>query len=444
VAGLVRPYTKWDAHPGTLEEALVAIQEAYRQAITPPCAPTLVILDSEIQKVEAGDLQVPEYVPPTFTGIDKSQADEIAKGLVESQNPHISVGRLRTHEGVNLAVQLAELAGASVDTQATRGPMSFPQRHALTGPGADENYDYVLGLERPAAQVWISGPRLADVEGRDPTGIGFGWNLFPGARGTPGTATKKLSADAEASIPVIIEALRERMTFSTARSITERTAQHTAANLESRKASLREAVEQKRQGWGSSPISLARLYAELWPLIKDLDWCLASPSMFSSGHHADLWDHDKPYSYLSGYPAAALGYCLGASTGAALAARERNRIVINIQGDGDFNYTPGSLWTAAHHRLPMLTIMHNNRAWHMELMYLTYMAGVRGRGTDRAHIGTTFRNPHISYAKIAEGYGVRAEGPISDPEKLVAALQRGVETVQNGEPYLIDVLTQPR
>ena len=267
---------------------------------------------------------------------------------------------------------------------------------------------------------------------------------MPGRGGGRAEGAITITADAEASIPAIIEAVKNRLTASAEKSIARRTATSASANHETRLTSLRTAVEEKRQGWNASPVSLARIYAELWPLIKDLDWCLSSPSMFSGGHHVDLWDHNKPYSYLSGYSAAALGYCIGASTGAALAARERGRIVIDIQGDGDFNYTPGSLWTAAHHRLPMLMIMHNNRAWHMELMYLTYMAGVRGRGTDRAHIGTTFRDPHIEYAKIAEGYGVKAEGPISDPAELAAALQRGVKTVQNGEPYLIDVLTQPR
>ena len=88
--------------------------------------------------------------------------------------------------------------------------------------------------------------------------------------------------------------------------------------------------------------------------------------------------------------------------------------------------------------------MHNNRAWHQELMYAQYMAGVRGRGGDRAHIGTTLRDPDISYAKLGEAYGVESEGPISDPSKLMAALERGVATVKQGRPYLIDVLTQPR
>jgi thiamine pyrophosphate-dependent acetolactate synthase large subunit-like protein len=444
VAGIVRAFTKWDAHPKTIEEALPAIQEAYRQAITPPCGPTVVILDSEVQKEEAGDLRIPAYVSPEIASISSRQADQVAAGLLQADNPRISVGRLRTPEGIERAVELAELTGASVESRATSGPMSFPQRHAQAGPGASDEYDFEMGLERPGAQVSITGPKLQALDDRDIVGIRFG-RVRPPVRPEPDTSGENdLAADAEASLPLVIDAVRRRLSAANRKAITARKAAHKQANREARIAALTEALEQKRQGWNASPVSLARIYAELWSHIKDLDWCLASPSIFSSRHHVDLWDHDKPYSYLGGHPAAALGYGLGAATGAALAARGRDRIVINIQTDGDFNYTPGSLWTAAHHKLPMLTIMHNNRAWHMELMYVQYMAGVRGRGTDRAHIGTTFRDPYIDYAKLAEGYGIKSEGPISDPELLAAAFERGVAAVQNGEPYLIDVLTQPR
>jgi thiamine pyrophosphate-dependent acetolactate synthase large subunit-like protein len=139
-----------------------------------------------------------------------------------------------------------------------------------------------------------------------------------------------------------------------------------------------------------------------------------------------------------------MGYGAGACAGAALAARSRRRFVINIQTDGDLNYAPGMLWSAAHHKLPLLTIMHNNRAWHQEMMFLEFMAGVRGRGTDRAYIGSTLRDPFIDYKKMAEAYGMASEGPIENPTLLQAALRRGVDSVKRGEPYLIDVLTQPR
>ncbi|HLI85145.1 MAG TPA: thiamine pyrophosphate-binding protein [Bryobacteraceae bacterium] len=447
MGAMVRSYTKWDAQPKTLEESLAAIQRAYNEAITPPMGPTLVVLTSELQKDNAPHAQVPAYKPPQFPTIDTSQAREIAKALVEARNPRIAVGRLRTPEGVNRAVELAELVGACTSTTATTGPMSFPQRHPLCGPGADTNYDYTLGLETPAAQAAIVGPGLAKIAPqRDHDGIDFGAvngrNGF--GRGRQAPSATPIEADAEASLPLIIEQVKQQLTGDQKSRIQERSAKHAQANHEAHVSALMQAVEAKRAGWNGSPIATARIYAELWPLIMHEDWCLSSPSNFSGGHNAQLWEHNKPYSYLGGQGAGGMGYGAPASVGAGLAAKARNRIVINIQTDGDLNYAPGVLWTAVHHKLPMLTVMHNNRAWHQEFMFVEYMAGVRGRGGNRADIGTTLRDPFIDYAKMAAGYGMASEGPITDPAKLQAALKRGVAAAKRGEPYLIDVITQPR
>jgi len=446
IAGIVRPITKWDSQPKTLEESLLAIQQAYREAMTPPCGPTVVVIDTELQKEEAGDMQLPVYSPPIIAAISPDQARKIASGLVNAANPRIQVGGLRTPDGIAAAVELAELTGASVRTAATQRPMSFPQRHPQSGPGLSTTYDYTLGLETDGADVSINGPHIRTLRGRDVTDIGFGGVREPivPVRGQGPPGANDLVADAEVSIPLIIEAVERLLDAPARSSIDDRIQQHSKANHTARINELEKALESKRKGWNGSPVSLARLYADLWPLIMNEDWCLASPTVFSSRHHVQLWDHNKPYSYLGMHGAGGIGYCIGACTGAALAARERNRFVINIQCDGDINYAPGSLWTAAHHRLPMLTIMHNNRAWHQEVMYLHYMAGVRGRGTDRSHIGTTLRDPFINYAKMAEAYGMESEGPISDPEELVGAYQRGIAAVKDGRPYLIDVLTQPR
>lgn len=446
IAGIVRAITKWDSQPKTLDESLLAIQRAYREAMTPPRGPTVIVIDTELQKEEAGDLKLPVYFPPVIATISPGQAQEIARGLVNADNPRVQVGSLRTPAGIASAVELAELVGASVRTAATRRPMSFPQRHPQCGEGATSDYDFVLGLETDGAQVSINGPHIRSIADRDRTHIGFGGVrdsvVPPRGKGPPGA--NDIVADAEASIPIITAEVNRLLTNAKRNGIADRVRQHGKANHAARIEDLEKALESKRKGWDGSPVSLARLYADLWPLIMNEDWCLASPTVFSSKHHVQLWDHNKPYSYLGMHGAGGIGYCIGASAGAALAARERNRIVINIQCDGDINYAPGSLWTAAHHRLPMLTIMHNNRAWHQEVMYLHYMAGVRGRGTDRSHIGTTLRDPFIDYAKMAESYGIESEGPISEPTKLVAAYERGIAVVKAGRPYLIDVLTQPR
>jgi acetolactate synthase-1/2/3 large subunit len=448
MAGMVRSFTKWDAQPRTLEESLSAIQRAYNEAITPPCGPTMVVIDIDLQKEEARDLKVPSYIAPHIVGIDASDAREIARALLESENPRIAVGRLRTPEGVRLVVQLAELTGASTSTAATQGPMSFPQRHPLCGPGASATYDYVLGLEAPAAQVSLTGPALSTLLARDTAKIGFG-GIAPGvSRAGRGRGEaprgRMIEVDAEASLPLLIEEVRRRMTPDQQRAIQDRAGKHATANGQARVEALKSALEQKRAGWNATPIATARIYAELWPLIMNEDWILASPSGFSGSHHSQLWDHNKPYSYLGSQGAGAMGYGAPASVGAALAAKSRGQIVINIQCDGDLNYAPGVLWTAAHHELPMLTVMHNNRAWHQELMFVEYMCGVRGRGGDRGHIGTTLRNPFIDYRMMAAGYGMGGEGPITDPARLGAALKRGVASVKRGQPYLIDAITQPR
>jgi len=90
-------------------------------------------------------------------------------------------------------------------------------------------------------------------------------------------------------------------------------------------------------------------------------------------------------------------------------------------------------------------VMHNNRAYHQEVMHVQRMALRHNRGITQANIGTTLDNPNIDYAKIAQGMGLHAEGPITDPKDLGPALKRAVEIVKRGgEPALVDVVTQPR
>jgi len=461
MAAMVRSFTKWDAQPTSVLGCVEAVREAYNQAMTPPTGPALVVFDTELQKEEAAELVVPKYQPPNIPAIDTVTAREIAQALIGADNPRLAVGRFRTSVGIEHAVELAELVGASASTYATFGPMSFPQRHPLCGPGANADYDFTLGLEAGPADIGLVGAGInTQFETRDDMEVGFGGlrPVVPGS--TPGELPpdpsliprfaagadigRRFDIDAEASLPLIIEETRRLISRSQRQTAQERIQRHGAAHLAAHQKAVRRAVDDKRIGWDASPVSTARIYAELWPLIKNEDWCLASPTAFSSGHHRDLWDHNKPYSYLGGQGAAGIGYGLGASTGAALAAKQRGRFVINVQCDGDINYAPGALWTAVHHQLPMLTVMHNNRAWHQELMFLEFMAGSRGRGTDRVHIGSTLREPFIEYKKMAEAYGMASEGPISDPSQLAAALARGVASVKNGDPYLIDVITQPR
>ncbi len=139
-----------------------------------------------------------------------------------------------------------------------------------------------------------------------------------------------------------------------------------------------------------------------------------------------------------------MGYNAPASIGAALANRKHGRLTVNIQGDGDLMYAPGVLWTAAHHRIPILNILHNNGGYHAEVMQTQMMANRHNRGVVQSPLLTSLADPKIDFSRMAQGLGLYAEGPIADPKDLGPAIRRAIAAVKRGEPALVDVVAQGR
>jgi thiamine pyrophosphate-dependent acetolactate synthase large subunit-like protein len=249
-----------------------------------------------------------------------------------------------------------------------------------------------------------------------------------------------IAADAEATLPSLIEACKRLITPDRKRAMEERGKKLAEEHKRNRDRDFAEAAT----GWDASPVSTARLSAEIWNQIRKEDWSFVSDTTFISWWPLRLWDFDKPYHFIGGHGAYGIGYGAPAAVGAALANKKHGRLTVNIQCDGDLNYAPGVLWTAAHHRIPLLSVMHNNRGYHQEHMFLQDMASRAGRGPENAGIGVTLDDPNINYATMAKAYGMYSSGPIENPNDLGPALKAAIEVVKKGEPALIDVVTQPR
>jgi thiamine pyrophosphate-dependent acetolactate synthase large subunit-like protein len=247
-----------------------------------------------------------------------------------------------------------------------------------------------------------------------------------------------LAADAEATLPSLIEAVNRLLTGDRKRTISERGTKHAEAGGVVRDRARTDAG----YAWDATPISTARVAAEVWAQIQNEDWSLVNGSL--SGWATRLWRFDNYYQYIGVSGGSGIGYGAPAAVGAALANKRHGRLSINLQNDGDLMYAPGVLWTAAHHRIPLLFVMNNNRAYHEEVMHMQRMAGRRERGIDRADIGSSINDPAIDFVKLAQSMGVHAEGPITTPGELAPAIGRAIATVKNGEPALIDVIMQPR
>jgi len=132
------------------------------------------------------------------------------------------------------------------------------------------------------------------------------------------------------------------------------------------------------------------------------------------------------------------------SLGVALAHRGSGRLVVDLQPDGDLMFDLGALWVAAKHKIPLLVVMFNNRAYYNDWEHQIRMARQRGTPVERAHIGMDLYDPEPDFAAIARSMGWYAEGPIDKGRDVGPALRRAVQQVKAGKPALIDTITQKR
>jgi thiamine pyrophosphate-dependent acetolactate synthase large subunit-like protein len=448
---IARDFLKWDDYPMSLQHFAESTVRAYKIATTPPMEPVLITADIDLQEepIHAGaKLSIPKLahsVPPQG---ERAALAEAAKWLVEAKNPVIIADRCaRSPEGVKRLVELAEALQAPVVDLG--GRMNFPNNHPLSQAGKRalmKEADVVLLLEvaDPFGQFnSINDPtkklthfaskdaRVIDVSMHD---VFLHSNYQDFQRYLP--ADLAINGDAEASLPALTDEVRRLVTGERKRAFAERGGRLEEAHAKARKHALEEAA----LGWDASPVSTARMAMELWAIIKNEPWCLAVSDRLQAPRK--LWTITEHHQALGGAGAQGVGYCAPGSLGVALANKTRGRFTVTFQPDGDLNYSPGVLWTAAHHKIPILYVMFNNRAYLHETMHIQRMAGMHGRDVSRAVIGTTIDNPPVDYAKLAQGYGVWGEGPITDPAQLAGVFRRAVDVVKSGAPALVDVVCQ--
>ncbi len=441
---LVRDFTKFDDTPATLADLADSAVRAFQFSMTPPYGPVLLALDEGLQE---SNLRGAAPVIPRLPLMSPPQGEDdalerVARLLISADRPVILADRCaRTPLGLTRLIELAEALQAPVID--AYGRFNFPWRHPLSQTSSARQLvsaaDVILGLEMTdlyhaslaappgARRVSIASTQLyqksnyQDFEHYAPVDIA-------------------IAADAEATLPALTAAIRRMMPPTRAAVLAARGkalgSQHAQALERSREAAA--------VGWNDTPISTARLCMELYGRIRHEDWSLVNGTAFQSYWPQRLWTAERHYQYIGDAGAYGLGYLPGASLGAAVANQAHGRLTVAIGGDGDLMFTPSFLWTAAHEKIPILYIVHNNRAYHQETMWIQVIAGERQRGIDRAHIGTGIDRPVIDYARLAQSMGVHGEGPITEPSALGPALRRALTVVEQGAPALVDVVAQPR
>ncbi len=450
----IRDYVKWDYQPTAIEGVPESFARAYSIMTTEPQGPIYMCYDAALQETPlTGAVDLPPahaVATPSPAMPDPRAISAIADRLLKAEHPMLLAEYAgRRAGGFESIVELAETTGAAVWD--VNNALNFPNKHPLCLSMDKESLkhtDLVVGLdvkdwEKQFVELDNARRILTPLlpEHCDMVEIGFGeigiskWSMDY-CRMQP--CSIRALGDTALGVPELTSICKERIARDAA--------------LQSKIAARKAAVGKRHdevwakwqadamKDWDASPITFSRLALEVWDVIKDEDWVLTANEL--KHQIRKLWDFDKPYRH----PGVELGTAtqIGISIGVALAHKGTGRLVVDIQPDGDLMFDAGALWVAAKYQIPMLIVMHNNRAYYNDWAHQLRMAQIRGTDEARAHIGMDLFGPEPDFGALARSMGCYGEGPIDKPADVRPALLRALAEVKKGRVALVDTITQHR
>lgn len=455
---LVRDFVKWDDQPADLESVPESFARAHQTATTEPAGPVYVCYDAAIQESEYAQFpQLPDpakFAPPRPPAAAPDVLEHVAQQLLRADNPVIVADRLgRSAAAYHALVKLAELLTVPVLDQGNRHNFPTPHPMALTelAPEVLGDADFILGfdvldlygalhkanrLTRQTEPMYRNSARIAHV-----TLDGYIVRSWSHDFRRLQQTDDLIAAETAVFAPQLVDKCRQLLQTPDYADCAPRIAAR-AEKWQGRVATLRAQWRAQAQAQGDEqPIALSTLALAVWNVIQNEPWMLANG--IASGWVKRLWDITEHNQYLGKNTGGGLGYGIGAAIGGALAYPDR--LCVNLQADGDLLYTPTGLWTAVHHKIPILNIVVNNRSYYNSEEHAEKIAAHRGRPVENAPLGNRLEDPSVDFAKLAQSMGAYAEGPILRSQDIEPAVRRALEFVKTEKrPALVDVFVQNR
>jgi benzoylformate decarboxylase len=359
---------------------------------------------------------------------DTKDVEEAARLLLNATSPLMVVGFEVTQTRAQASlVKLADMLGMPVVLARGYG-MDFPVAHPLCvgetdRPRYPKKVDCVLNFGSPEFAGMGAGRGVSLIHASvDPETIGRNAALSVALLGHLDQVAKQM-----------IEAVQSMANRS------ELEAQAAARRAECAKftVSARKArMDMSRRAEGA-PVPWYRVMAELEDLAEPD--AVIVPELGDDGRVSSFFNFAPDAKWKIGRTRGqALGWGVGASAGIKLALPDRQ--VIAIQGDGGFMFgQTDSLWTLSRYDIPVMVVILNNgsyEATRWRIMARGTAAGAAGRDYI-SHLG----NPDIDFRGIAAAFNIPAE-TVRNTDQLRPAIQKGLRTLKDGRPFLLDVRTR--
>ncbi|MCH8309352.1 MAG: thiamine pyrophosphate-requiring protein, partial [Chloroflexi bacterium] len=418
--------TKWAGLINMVERIPEMVGRAMTQLKHGRPGPVLLEFPSDVAQAEfPGNL---DYKPVQVRKSGAAQEDvrDLVTAMLNAKNPIINAGQgVLYAEATDELVEFAELTNIPVMTTLA-GKSGFPEDHPLAlGTGASSGTlmchralgksDFVLGMgtsftisnfnaSMPSGVTLAQSTNSADDINKD-------YRIDYGAIG-----------DAKIVLRQMIEEAKSQL------------GEHGRGDVNGVKDNIVNDKKDFMDQWNpylnsdEVPISPYRVITELMKAVNPREAIVTHDSGYPREQLVPFWPALNPRSYLGWGKSTQLGYGLGLSLGAKMAAPEKH--VINLMGDAAFGMSGLDIETASRSDIPILTIVLNNGVmthYHDHFPYAAERWGTNKLGGD--------------YTKVAEGLGAYSER-VDNPDDIASAIQRALAANREGKPALLEMITK--
>ena len=425
-AEVYRPVTKWSALAHSVQELPDLMRRAYQAMRSGKGGPVLVEIPDEVWQAEhQGEI---DYVPVPVgrSAPDPNAVREAVRMLLAAKNPILWAGQgVLYAEASEALVALAELIPAPVVT-------TNPGKSAIA-----ENHPLALGAStRSRSKVFTEYVAKADLVlavGTSLTRTPFGPSVPPGktiihSTNDAGDVNKEYRVDhaVVGDANLVLGALIAEV------------GRQGGGSGHNALASLKEEIAAAKAAWRAEwakyldsdevPINQYRVIRDLMRTVDRDNMIVTHDSGSPREQMMPFWETTAPGSYMGWGKSTQLGYGLGITMGAKLAAPDK--LCVNVMGDAAIGMTGMDIETAARNRIAILTVVFNNGVMAAERDVL--------KTSTRKYGALTVSG---NYTKVAEGLNVAAIR-VEKPGDIVPAIQEAVGVTESGAPFLLEIMVK--
>ena len=437
LVAMAAPVVKWSVQAESADEIAPIMRRAFKVAHDPPAGPVFVALpinvmeqQTEIEAASAGALY--RAPPPDADGVAA-----LARHLLAAAEPAIVIGDDVARAGAGEAlVALAEVVGAGIWTELIHQHQPVPNLHPnYRGRLPSDPASIAEAFGAADAVLMVGGPFFEEVwyapAGPFPPGASVLQIEESTARlGRNHRLDAGLIAGLLPALEAVSAEVREGQSAAHAAAATERNqtfAARCAREREARSARL-EAIAERR------PMPVPVMLETLAGAVPE-DVVIVEEAITGSPEIPRAFSFAGAGDYFCGR-GGGIGQGIAGALGVKLASPERP--LVCLSGDGSAMYSIQALWTAAHHRLPIVFIILANAEYRILKHNLDIYRRRFDVATNHPYVQMDLVDPPLGFVEMAAGMGV-AGTRVTEPEELAQAVREGLAS---GAPYLIEVAVE--